>query len=142
MVKKNKTFYIAVFILVLSISLFLVALYIKSAVVLEKKEIIATLRVGAIAGFDANASALTFGTITSHSRSYRDLTIENNYVFPIKVEFHARGNITEFLVFDKVVYLDVEEKKSIKISTIIPVDEDYGSYSGKIVIVMKRTWNN
>ena len=136
--KKTKTFYVAVFIFVLSISLFLVTLYIKSAVVLEKKEIIATLRVGNIAGFDANATALTFGTITSGSRSYRDLTIENNYVFPIKVEFRAKGNITGFLVFDKVVYLDVGEKKSIKISTIVPVDEKYGSYSGKIVVVMKK----
>ncbi len=124
--------------MVLSISLFLITLYIKSAVILEKKEIIATLRVGDIVGFDANASALTFGTITSHSRSYRDLTIENNYMFPIKVEFHAKGNITEFLVFDKVVYLDVGEKKSIRINTIIPVDKKYGSYSGKMVVVMKR----
>ena len=141
-VKKNKLFYFAFFIFVLSISLFLVTLYIKSAVVLEKKEIIATLRVGDIAGFDANATALTFGTITSGSRSYRDLTIENNYGFPIKVEFRAKGNITKFLLFDKMVYLDVGEKKSIKIDTIVPVDEKYSDYSGKIVVVMKRTWNN
>jgi len=138
MVEKNKTFYVAVFILVLSMSLFLVALYIKSAVVLEEKEIIATLRVGDIAGFDANATALTFGTITSHSSSYRNLTIENNYEFPIKVEFRAKGNITEFLVFDRVVYLDVGEEKSIRVDTIVPVDKEYGSYSGKMVVVMKK----
>ena len=141
-IKKTKTFYIAVFIFVLSISLFLVALYIRSAIILEKKEIIATVRIGGIAGFDTNATALTFGTITPHSSSYRNLTIENNYVFPIKIEFHAKGNITEFLVFDKIVYLDVGEKKFIKISTIIPIDENYGYYSGKITVIMKRTWNN
>ena len=141
-IKKSKTFYIAVFIFVLSISLFLVALYIRSAIILEKKEIIATVRVGDIAGFDANTSALTFGTITSGSLSYRNLTIENNYEFPIKVEFSAKGDITKFLLFDKMIYLDIGEKKSVKISTIIPVDEDYGSYSGKMVVVMKRTRNN
>lgn len=142
MVKKSNTLYIAVFIFILSISLFLVALYIMSTIILEKKEITATVRVGDIAGFDANATALTFGTITPHSSSYRNLTIENNYVFPIKVEFHAKGNITEFLLFDKMIYLDVGEKKSVRIDTIIPVDEKHGYYSGKMVVVMKRTWNN
>ena len=136
--KKNKLLYIAIFIFVLSIALLLFTLYIKSAVVLEKKEVIATLRVGNIAGFDANASALTFGTITPHSGSYRNLTIENNYEFPIKVEFYAKGNITEFLLFDKFIYLDVEEKKSVKIETIVLNDEKQGSYSGKMIIVMKR----
>lgn len=138
MVKKSKIFYVAVFIFVLSISLFLITLYLKSAVVLEKKEIIATLRVGDIAGFDANVTALTFGTITSHSYSSRNLTIENNYVFPIKIKFCAKGNITEFLVFDKLVYLDVGEKKSIRIDTIMPVDEKYGNYFGKMIIVIKK----
>ncbi len=136
--KKNKLLYVALFIFILSIILLLVALYIKSAVVLERKEVIATLRVGDISGFDANASALTFGTITSHSSSYRNLTIENNYEFPIKVEFCAKGNITKFLLFDKLIYLDVGEKKSIRIETIIPVDEKHGNYFGKMIVIMKR----
>jgi len=138
MLRKNKTLYIAVFIFILSVSLFLVALYIKSAIILEKKEIIATLSVGETAGFDANATALTFGTITSGSRSYRNLTIENNYVFPIKVEFRAEGNITNFLIFDKVIYLGVGEKKSIKVNTIIPIGNEFGDYSGKVIVIMKK----
>ena len=129
---------LVIFIFALSVILFLTALYINSLIVLEKKEIIATLSVGDTAGFDANATALTFGTITSGSSAYRNLTIENNYNFPIRAEFDVKGDIKEFLIFDKIIYLDAGEKKFIRINTIIPVNESYGDYSGKIVAVMKR----
>lgn len=141
MAKKNKIFYVAVFMLILSLGLFLFTLYIKSSIVLEKREIIATLQVGNIAGFDANATALTFGTITSGSVSSRNLTIENNYKFPIKVEFSTKGNITEFLIFEEVIYLDVAEKKPVKIRTISAIDnidKKYGNYFGKMIIVIKK----
>jgi len=129
---------LVIFIFALSVILFLTALYINSFIVLEKKEIIATLSIGDTAGFDVNATALTFGTITSGSSAYRNLTIENNYNFPIKVKFDVKGNITEFLIFDKIIYLDAGEKKFIRINTIVPVNESYGDYSGKIIVVMKR----
>lgn len=136
--RKNKLFYIVIILFVLSIILLLITLYIQSSIILKREEIIATLSVGDIAGFDVNASALTFGTITFGSSSSRNLTIENNYNFPIKVVFSVKGNIKEFLVFNELVYLEIGEKKSVKISTIIPIDKKYGNYFGKMIIVIKK----
>ena len=141
MAKKNKIFYVAVFMLILSLGLFLFTLYVKSAIVLEKREITTTLQVGNTAGFDANETALTFGTITSGSVSSRNLTIENKYEFPIKVEFSTKGNITEFLIFDEVIYLDAAEKKSVMIRTISAIDnidKKFGNYFGKMIVIMKK----
>ena len=85
---------------VISLAMFLVMLYINSNLVLEKKEIIATLSVGDEAGFDINNTVLTFGMITSNSQ--RILTIENTYDFPIKLEFEVEGNIKKRLKRAKV----------------------------------------
>jgi hypothetical protein len=132
---KNK---IAMSIFTLSLVLFLIALYLNSFIILGKEEIVATLSVGEVAGFDANKTALTFGTINSKVNSYRNLTFENNYNFPIKIEFDIKGDIEEFLVFDRLIYLDVGEKKSIKMNAIAPAEKEKGYYSGKVFVVTKR----
>ena len=129
---------LTIFLLILSLVMFLSVLYINSKIVLKKEEIIATLMVGDKAGFDTNNTALTFGMITSGSSSSRNLIIENTYNFPIKCEFSVEGDIRRFLVFDEVVYLDIGEEKTVSIGTITATNESYGNYSGKMIVATKR----
>ncbi len=138
MEKSKIIFYSVIFMFVLSLLLFLIALYINSNVILERREIPATLIVGDTAGFDVNDSLLTFGVITYGTSSQKTLIAENNYDFPIRFEFSVKGNITQFLIFDKVIYLEGGEKKSVSISTIIPSNEEYGIYSGTMIIIIKK----
>lgn len=137
--QKSRIYLLAILLFITSLSIFLFTFYLKSSIILEKKEIAAALSVNQIASFNLNKTALTFGTIPPGSSASRNLTLENNYNFPIKFDFRAKGNIKEFLVFDKVIYLEKGEKKSIRISTIIPNNQDYGNYSGKILVTIKKS---
>lgn len=141
MKKENKIYFFIFLFLVLSLMMFCFAMYAKFNV-LKKIEIVANLKIGDISGFDVNTSVLTFGTITSGSSSYREITIENNYEFPIKAEFRSSGNITELLLFDESIYLDTGENKSIVVNTIIPVSEEKGFYSGRFIAVIKKSWKD
>ena len=140
MKRENKLYLFVFFIFVLSLCLFIFTIYLKSVSVIEKIEFDATLVVGDVPGFNVDTNVLTFGTITFNTSSQRTLTVENNYDFPIKVEFSVEGNIWEFLVFDKIIFLDVEESKEINISTIILTDEKQGNYSGKFITTIKKSW--
>ncbi len=132
---KNK---LIILMFAVSLIMFLLILYLNSLMILEKEEIITTLIIGNKTGFDLNTTALTFGMITLGSSSQRNLIIKNDYDIPIKVEFSVRGGIKKFLIFDKVIHLEVAEEKTIGITAISPVDIEYGNYSGKITIITKK----
>ena len=55
-----------------------------------------TLTVGNHTGFDLNKTVLSFGTITNGTSSSRNITINNNYDFPVRFEFDVQGNISKF----------------------------------------------
>ena len=137
MERKNKLYFFIFFIFVLILCLFFFVTYLKYIDVLEKIEFNATLSVGDIPSFNVDTSELLFGTISINTSSQRTLTVENNYDFPIQVEFSVEGDIAEFLVFDKIIFLDVEESKEVNISTIILTDEKQGNYSGKFITTIK-----
>ena len=136
--RKNKISFFIIFIFIFCILLLLISLYLNSIILLDKKEILTTLKIGDVAGFDVNKTALTFGTITPGTNAKRNLTIENTYDFPVKFEFKVRGNIEKFLAFKKEVHLEPGEKKHVEFLTINPLKEDYGDYSGNIVVLIKR----
>jgi len=139
--KKISNFLLAIIIVafILSLIFFIYILYFQSKLILDKQEIIAKLKIGEPIAFDVNSTALVFGRLPIGSSSNRDIKFSNNYEFPIKAEFSVKGDIKDFLVFDKVVYLDVGEKKNVTISTVsIPEATEYGNYSGIMTIVFKR----
>jgi len=140
--KENKVPLFVFFMFFLSLLVFSFAIYLGKSIVLEEKEIFTSLRLGGTPGFDINNTALNFGTIAIYTSSQRNLTIENNYGFPIKVEFSVKGNITEFLLFDEVAYLDVGESRDVLVETITLSDNRIGSYSGKFIIVIKKSWKD
>ena len=89
-------------------------------------------------GFDTNNTALIFGMISSGSSSQRNIFLENSYSFPIEVEFKLKGDIKEFLVFDKVVYLSAGEVKEIAFYAQAPPSSEFGNYSGIFSVVFKK----
>lgn len=136
---KNK---LIILMFVISLIIFLLILYLNSLMILEKKEIITTLMIGNKTGFDLNTTALTFGRITFGSSAQRNLIIKNQYDFPIKVEFSVKGDIKKFLVFEKIVPIEVGEEKTISITAINPIDTEYGNYSGKMIVIIKKNFQS
>jgi len=139
MEKENKIYLFIFFVLALSLFLFSFGIYLTQIAVLEKIEVVANLRIGDTLGFDADAGRLDFGTIAPNSSSRRTFTIENNYNFPIKAEFDVEGEIGEFLLFDKIIFIDVGETKEINVSTITLVEAEQGNYSGKFITTLKKS---
>lgn len=145
MVKKNKVFlsdkiyFLVVVLFVLSILCFLLTLYLISA--LEKKEIDLVLRVGEVMGFDVSNASLIFGIVIPGHSSQREIILENDYNFPIYFEFKVKGDIKEFLVFDRIVPLDIGEKKILGVSAVVPLGEEFNNYSGKMIVLIKKDFS-
>ena len=144
--KKSKVILYFFIILLVSISviLFLFSIFLKSSVVLDKKEIPMLLIIGEKTAFNISkeSSDLNFGTIQKENSASREISVKNNYKFPILLEINAEGNIKDFLLFEKIVFFDVGEEKQIKVSTITIGDEPYGTYSGSLIITFKRDLSN
>jgi hypothetical protein len=140
--KKSKVILYFFIILLVSISviLFLFSIFLKSSVVLDKKEIPLALIIGDKSAFNISkdSSDLNFGTIQKENSAYREISVKNNYQFPIVLEMDIDGDIKDFLLFEKIVSLDIDEEKQIKVSTITIGDESYGNYSGRLIITFKR----
>jgi hypothetical protein len=137
MQKENKLLAASILILIFSVVIFLIVLKMNSFS-LERREIPISLEVSDRVGFDVNSSALTFGKITPGGSSTRNLILENNYGFPIKLKIEIEGNVLKFLSFEKVVFIDSRETKKIIFSAVIPGDEKFGKYSGKVIITIKK----
>lgn len=136
--KSNKFYLIIVFIFILSCLLFLFSFYLNKNIMLDKREIFTSLMIGKEVGFDTSNTALTFGMIPVGGSSQRNITLENNYNFPIRVVFKLKGDIKEFLIFDKIVFLDAEDAKELTFFAIAPADSQFGNYSGTFSVVFKK----
>ena len=125
------------FIFISLVSLFF-SMYSKREVILDKKEIRCFLKIGSKTGLMVTNESLDFGTIIYGSSAQKTIDLANNYAFPIKLELSAEGNISDFLIYDRKIYLDKLEKKTIYISTITFSNESYGNYSGELIILFKK----
>jgi hypothetical protein len=136
--RDNPSLILVILIFLVSLFVFFAFLFFNSFLFLEKKEIVTTLTIGDTPGFDLNQTILSFGAVSKGTIISRNLILENNYNFPIKVELSAEGNIKRYIAFEKVVYLKEFEVKIIPISTVQVSDENFGNYSGKIILVLKK----
>ena len=137
--KENKFYILVIVVFIISLIFFMYSWYMNSKIVLEREEIDAIIEVTSIAGFAVTNESLVFGRLPPGTSSYKDIIITNDYDFPIRVEFKAKGDISDFLVYYDIVYLDIGEEKIIPIETVkIPKGTPYGNYTGKMVITFKR----
>ena len=136
----GKNNYIKILVLVLfliSFSLFLLA-YMNSFNVLDKKIVSTSMTIGDYTGFDLNDTMLTFGTVMLGGSSERGVNLENDYDFPVKIIISVEGEIERFLVFERVVELDIGEKKSVGFVCLAPSGESAKTYSGEITFLIKK----
>ncbi len=135
--ERNKLSLVYIVLFLVAILFFLASVFIKDSV-LEKREISVRFQIDDVTGLKVENETLDFGRITYESKGVKNILISNNFGFPIKVEFKARGDVKDFLVFKPVVYLESFEKKEIKISTVVFHDEPYGDYTGVLEVVFKK----
>jgi len=137
-IKKSKRLFFSVVLFFLGFLALVFAIWVNHSLVIKTMEIPAVLEVGKVSGFNLDNSTFSFGTITPGTTSSRMFQIENNYSFPIVAKISSKGNISRFLIFENKVKLPSQEKKIIPIATIYPMEEDYGNYSGEIIVILKR----
>lgn len=138
MKKLNKIYFLATGVFVISLVIFVLIFFLNSSFVLEKKEIPIFLMVGEPAGFNTNTDSLDFGRIIYGGSAERSILIENNYNFPIQIKFNIEGNVSDFIIFEKVVFLEKGESKRIIFGTIVFSDEEYGDYSGRLLVKIEK----
>ncbi len=133
---KNRYFISAVIILILSLIFLILTLY-SNFSYLDKKTFEASLEVSDTTGFDLNDTALTFGNLIPGSKSTRNIIIENNYGFPIYLTIKARGEIAEFLDFERIVEVEKNETKKIGFTASISQNAS-GTYTGEVIVTIKE----
>lgn len=130
---KKKLFILIFFLFLVS---FILIVFNTSSVLMEE-EFPIFLKVGEIAGFEAG-NTLSFGTVSPGLNASRSLMIKSNYSFPVVAFFNSEGNISSFLIFDKKIKIKPYEEKVVLISAIVPVSANYGNYSGKFKVDLKK----
>src|SRR3989338_371154 len=101
----KKNFVFAVVLLVASIIILLSAIFIYKTLILETKEVYASLSISEITGINVDNTALTFGSIMPGASASRNLIFTNQYGFPVRLEIRAEGNISRFLSFERYAYV-------------------------------------
>lgn len=135
---KNREFWAAL-ILIIALVFFLLTFYFKSVSgVLSEKHIDVRFEVSNVTGLKVGSDLLDFGRIIQGSSGSKTIVLSNSYTFPINVEFQATGNVSDFLVYNKNVFLEPNETKSVSISTIVFSNESFGNYSGVLHVKFVR----
>lgn len=90
-----------------------------------------------IAGFDANWTALTFGSMGKGGTSTRKIKLENGYPFPVVVIINAEGDIATLLNYDEIIKIEKGERKIIALNAYAPLNLSRGFYSGRVEFLFK-----
>jgi len=85
-------------------------------------------------GFNLTNDTLDFGKIGVGSSGSKNITLSNNYDFPIVAKLSAEGNISEFLIYDASIRLESKEKRSYPIVTSVFIEGTDGIFTGKLRI--------
>jgi hypothetical protein len=138
--KSNVKILISVFILLISFIFFLIALNMNSILILQKQEIPVSVRVSDYAAWNIskNESMLNLGIIKRGTSAERNIQISNNYTFPVIVAISVKGDITPLLIFDRIIYMEPRENKDISISTKVIEGEEFGNYTGMLIVTLKK----
>jgi len=123
---------ILIFFLVLNIYSFF-----KIWSIVEVREIDASIIVSDKIGFDVSKESLTFGEVLIGSSSSRQMSIENNFKFPIRIYVYGKGVMKKFIV-NSVIKIDEGKSKDVKVTAVIPKNTNFGRYEGKVVFEIRR----
>lgn len=136
--KENKIYYFIFGLFILSIVILVATFFLNNRVLYEERTF-AQLFVGEPAGFDLNETIISFGRLPPTTSSERKINLSNAYEFPVVVEFFVEGNISDFIVIHKPVFLDGGENKQVFVRTInIPANATVDEYEGYLIIRFKK----
>ncbi len=105
---------------------------------LEVNEIDVKFEVSDRAAFDLNKSILTFGKISYGNVMVREINITNDYDFPIKINVLITENLQDFIFSESEYFLNSSESLLIPFTATIPKDTEFGNYTGKIKLEIRK----
>jgi len=138
MKKKNK-FYLALTILFISIAVFFASFFLRYGLFLDLEKIDASFVIReSIDDINMDISSLNFGVLKPGGSSSIEITVFNDYGFPVIGEFSAEGDSKDFLNFQGYNYFKTGQYTTIKASAIVPFDAEPGDYYGAIIMRFKK----
>lgn len=143
MVRRNKLVYshylvIFLFVIIIFNIIFLTHSLNKSDKVVDERILNVSFMVDSIWGFDLTPGKLSFGSIPSGLSGVRKVSITNNFDFPIDVNVLASSKISDYLFTDKIENLQPGENSSITLKVIVPIEAQYGNYTGFVKFIFTR----
>ena len=104
------------------------------------KQIISTKFIaGERMGFDLGPDNLNFGNIVPGQSASRDITIANNFDFPIIIKIKSSGKISDYIIVsENNFHLQSNESKEIIFSAFPEKNIELKEYSGEIIIITKK----
>ncbi len=102
----------------------------------SSKEMDMFVKVDDYVGFNADTSALYFGTVAPGNSAFRFL--ELNSVDKVRVIIVPFGKIKKLVSFSENNFV-LEGNKSVKINVNIPKNAEFGEYSGKLKLYFLKT---
>jgi len=138
--KNNLMLFVAVFLLAISLIAFFIALNLDSIISLQKQEIPVNVIISNYSAWNIskNQSDLNLGIINKGSAGVRSINISNDYKFKTVVETEIKGNITPLMIYEPVIILEPMEDREIVFRTKTIENEEFGEYSGIIIIRLKK----
>ncbi len=91
-----------------------------------------------IMGFDLNSSALTYGSIVRGSSSTKRISIQNDFLFPVRVRATFYGPISHFLEDSPDIEIFPGETSSMPFTLVTKYDSPLGKYEGFARILFYR----
>jgi hypothetical protein len=140
--KSKRQYYIVafLFLVIIVLSIFLYSNLIDYISIIEKKELYTKLVVSDKYGFDLNGSALIFGALTpGGSTINREINLLNPHNVNTKVYIRCFGPICKYIdVSENEFFLLSGQTKSISFRASVPDNTPFGTYEGKIHIIIKN----
>lgn len=134
--KVNRLLMVLLIILILTFSINLYS-FCHIGKTVEIMEIDSNIIVSDKLGFDLNSTSLTFGNVLAGGSSSREITIKNDYGFPIQVYIEGKGEIKEFIIPHKEE-IKTGGREKISVTALVPENTKFGKYAGKVIVNIKR----
>lgn len=133
---------ISLIVLVLCVSLACIAatlFFYSHFVIKDVKEVYMDIKVSDRGGFNLDQDALHFGIAMPGSSAQRDISVYNNYNFPITVLIKKRGALSEWVESSQTeIALNTNETMNVTFVVKVPENASFGKYNGTVLFVIKK----
>lgn len=100
---------------------------------LERQIMNVKFEVGDSLGLNVEKEYLDFGKVFLNSKVTKNIVMDNNYDFPVKVKIRMRGEATHYLYGSPEILLDINETKEYEVLLVTASEMEYKDYEGKLI---------